>query len=132
MRKKFTFNIERHNKWFIGSCPEVPDANGQGRTLLACSRNLAQAVALVLDEQDAPSQTSATVEVLIGGRPLRYKVETLEAWEGFSVSCPDLPGCHSQGDDENEALENIKDAIKDYLEVSEEMNRGKAPLTEVA
>ncbi|MDD3581971.1 MAG: type II toxin-antitoxin system HicB family antitoxin [Desulfobacca sp.] len=33
------------------------------------------------------------------------------------VSCPALPGCHSQGDSEAEALENIKDAIWGCLEV---------------
>ena len=37
--------------------------------------------------------------------------------EGVSVSCPELPGCHSQGATVEEAMENIRDAIKDYLEV---------------
>ncbi len=36
---------------------------------------------------------------------------------GFNVSCPALPGCHSQGDTEKEAIENIKDAIIGCLEV---------------
>ena len=36
---------------------------------------------------------------------------------GFNISCPALPGCHSQGDTEEEALENIKDAILGCLEV---------------
>ena len=35
---------------------------------------------------------------------------------GFNVSCPALPGCHSQGDTEEEAIENIKDAILGCLE----------------
>ena len=35
---------------------------------------------------------------------------------GFNVSCPALPGCHSQGDTEEEAIENIKDAILGRLE----------------
>ena len=35
---------------------------------------------------------------------------------GFIVSCPALPGCHSQGDTEEEAIENIKDAIIGCLE----------------
>ena len=35
---------------------------------------------------------------------------------GFNVSCPALPGCHSQGDTEKEAIENIKDAIIGCLE----------------
>jgi predicted RNase H-like HicB family nuclease len=132
MRQKFTFNIERSDKWFIGFCPEVPGANGQGRTLMSCARNLAQAIALLMDEKDSPLQSSTTVEVSIDGRLLTYKVEMIESWEGFSVSCPDLPGCHSQGDGEEEALENIKDAIKDYVEVSQEMNSRKAQLTGVA
>ena len=35
---------------------------------------------------------------------------------GFNVSCPALPGCHSQGDTEDEAIENIKDAILGCIE----------------
>ena len=35
---------------------------------------------------------------------------------GFNVSCPALPGCHSQGDTEEDAMENIKDAIMGCLE----------------
>ena len=37
--------------------------------------------------------------------------------EGYSVSCPGLPGCWSQGDTEKEALDNIKDAIQEYMYV---------------
>lgn len=35
---------------------------------------------------------------------------------GFNISCPALAGCHSQGDTEEEAIENIKDAILECLE----------------
>ena len=35
--------------------------------------------------------------------------------EGFCVSYPDLPGCWSQGENKAEAIENIRDAIKEYL-----------------
>ena len=35
--------------------------------------------------------------------------------EGYSVFCSGLPGCWSQGDTEEEALENIRDAIQEYL-----------------
>jgi len=36
---------------------------------------------------------------------------------GYNVSCPALPGCHSQGETVEEALENIKDAIEGCLAV---------------
>jgi predicted RNase H-like HicB family nuclease len=46
---------------------------------------------------------------------MRYKVAVQRSEEGFSVSCPGLPGCWSQGATEKEALENIQDAIREYL-----------------
>jgi predicted RNase H-like HicB family nuclease len=50
-----------------------------------------------------------------------YKVLIEESEEGFAVSVPGLPGCHSQGDTEAEALTNIADAIREYLDVAEEL-----------
>jgi predicted RNase H-like HicB family nuclease len=47
----------------------------------------------------------------------RYRVALLASEEGFSVSCPGLPGCWSQGATEAEALDNIRDAIREYLSV---------------
>jgi predicted RNase H-like HicB family nuclease len=41
--------------------------------------------------------------------------------EGYSVSCPGLAGCWSQGATEEEALANIQDAIREYLEVAKEL-----------
>ncbi len=48
---------------------------------------------------------------------MHYKVALRRTEDGYSVSCPALPGCWSQGDTEEEALDNIRDAIKEYLEV---------------
>lgn len=52
---------------------------------------------------------------------MRYKVALKKTDEGYSVSCPGLPGCWSQGNTEQEALENIADAIAGYLLVSAEL-----------
>jgi len=46
---------------------------------------------------------------------MRYKIALYKSEEGYSVSCPGLPGCWSQGATEEEAIENIMDAIKEYL-----------------
>ncbi|NQE05083.1 hypothetical protein C5S32_04360 [ANME-1 cluster archaeon GoMg1] len=50
---------------------------------------------------------------------MRYKVVIKKDLEdgGYNVSCPALPGCHSQGDTVEEARENIKDAIQGCMEV---------------
>jgi predicted RNase H-like HicB family nuclease len=62
----------------------------------------------------------------------KYKVILDETEEGFAVSVPGLPGCHSQGATEAEALENIADAIREYLEVAAELARqGNAREVEV-
>jgi predicted RNase H-like HicB family nuclease len=55
MRNEFTAIIERDGEWFIAYCPEIPGANGQGRTREECRQNLADAIALILDDrrQDA-------------------------------------------------------------------------------
>jgi predicted RNase H-like HicB family nuclease len=48
---------------------------------------------------------------------MNFKVVLQEAEEGgYIVSCPALPGCHSQGDSAEEALKNIKEAIAACLE----------------
>lgn len=52
---------------------------------------------------------------------MKYKVSLRKTDEGFSVSCPGLPGCWSQGKTEQEALENITDAITDYIAVSADL-----------
>jgi predicted RNase H-like HicB family nuclease len=46
---------------------------------------------------------------------MNYRVVLIESDEGFSVSCPALKGCHSQGATRVEALDNIRDAIREWL-----------------
>jgi predicted RNase H-like HicB family nuclease len=56
---------------------------------------------------------------------MKYKIALHKSDEGFSASVPGLPGCWSQGATEAEALENIRDAIRDYLSVVEEQLKGE-------
>jgi predicted RNase H-like HicB family nuclease len=56
---------------------------------------------------------------------MKCKVILQQSEEGFAASVPGLPGCHSQGATEQEALENIGNAITEYLEVVAGLVRGK-------
>ncbi|MBA3571938.1 MAG: type II toxin-antitoxin system HicB family antitoxin [Pyrinomonadaceae bacterium] len=51
MRNEFTSVIEEDGEWFIAYCPEIPGANGQGRTVEECRANLSEAIALILEDR---------------------------------------------------------------------------------
>lgn len=64
---------------------------------------------------------------------MKYKVALRSTEEGFSVSVPGLPGCWSQGTTEAEALENIEDAIREYLAiVADQLKEAEVREVEVA
>jgi predicted RNase H-like HicB family nuclease len=48
---------------------------------------------------------------------MKYKVALHHSEEGYNVFVPGMPGCCSQGETEQEALTNIGDAIREYMEV---------------
>jgi predicted RNase H-like HicB family nuclease len=50
-----------------------------------------------------------------------HRVDVRPSEEGYSVSCPDLPGCWSQGATEAEALANMQIAIQEYVDAAEEL-----------
>ncbi len=51
MHNEFTAIIERDGKWYVAYCPEIPGANGQGKTKEEARRNLAEAIALILEDR---------------------------------------------------------------------------------
>ena len=63
---------------------------------------------------------------------MRYPVIVHKSKYGYDVSCPLLPGCHSQGDTVKESLANIKDAIVTYLEMIADEEKGTLYEVEVA
>ena len=56
---------------------------------------------------------------------MKYRVALHQSEERYSVSVPGLPACWSQGSTEKEALENIRQAVQEYLSVVEEQLRGE-------
>jgi len=67
-----------------------------------------------LERQRGRPKQEPREEILV-----RFKVAIFPSEEGFAVCVPSLPGCWSQGATEQEALTNIADAIRDYLEAEE-------------
>ena len=51
MNNQFTAIIEQDDGWYIAYCPEIPGANGQGRTVDECRANLAAAIELILEDR---------------------------------------------------------------------------------
>ena len=51
MKNEFTAIIEKDGDWFIAYCPEIPGANGQGRTKEEVRKSLAQAIELILEDR---------------------------------------------------------------------------------
>ena len=51
MRNEFTAIIERDGEWYVAYCPEVPGANGQGRTKDEARKSLADAISLILEDR---------------------------------------------------------------------------------
>ena len=56
---------------------------------------------------------------------MKYRVVFKESEEGYSISCPGLPGCWSQGKTEAEALKNIRSAIQEYLTAVKKVSEGQ-------
>jgi predicted RNase H-like HicB family nuclease len=51
MQNEVTPVIEQDGEWFVGFCPEIPEANGQGRSVEECRDNLGEAIALILQDR---------------------------------------------------------------------------------
>ncbi len=51
MANELTGIFDKDGDWYIGCCPEVPGANGQGRTLDECRESLCEAIKLILDDR---------------------------------------------------------------------------------
>lgn len=51
MRNEFTAVIERDGEWYVGWSPEIPGANGEGRTVEECRQSLSAAIRLILEDR---------------------------------------------------------------------------------
>jgi predicted RNase H-like HicB family nuclease len=65
MPNQFTAVFERDGEWFIGFCPEIPGANGQGSTLDECRTSLADAIALILADRREDGLRGVPVDAIL-------------------------------------------------------------------
>jgi len=96
---------------------------------------LAVAIEKLINELKGRTSKMATDRTyLVNVAKRRFKVILHPDLEdgGYWVECPELPGCSSQGDSVEEALDMIKDAIKGHLEVEEELKKEAGPKRKVA
>jgi predicted RNase H-like HicB family nuclease len=75
-------------------------------------------------DNDASPRTLTQTPPPVTLETMKYTVVLNKTKHGFDAHCPALPGCHSQGDAEKEALANIKDAIKTHLAMVRKETRG--------
>ena len=67
--------------------------------------------------------------MIIGEKIMKYRIFIEQDEDGiFVAECPSLPGCISQGKTRKEAIENVQDAIRGYLE-SLDKNNEPVPLS---
>ena len=64
MRNEFTAIIERDGEWYIAYCPEIPGANGQGKTKDEARESLAEAIALILEDRREEGLRGAPPEAI--------------------------------------------------------------------
>jgi predicted RNase H-like HicB family nuclease len=66
MRGEFTAIIEQDEDWYIGYCPEIPGANGQGKTVEECRASLAAAIELILEDRREDALRGLPAEAIQG------------------------------------------------------------------
>ena len=64
MHNEFTAIIEQDGDWYIGYCPEIPGANGQGKTKKECLESLSDAIHLILEDRREDSFRGVPADAL--------------------------------------------------------------------
>lgn len=90
MHNEFTAIIEKDDDWYIAYCPEIPGANGQGKTIEECKQNLSEAIALILADRrdDALRGVPPEEEWMLPqtGRKLAFSMDESGNWSDRSCS----------------------------------------------
>jgi len=64
MNIPLTAEIHQEGEWYVGFCPEVPEANGQGRTREECLRSLREAILLLMEDRREDARQKSKTDLL--------------------------------------------------------------------
>ena len=128
---KYRVLLHKSEEGYFAVSPSFPTCNALGATAedaLETVQDLIQDAITVREGLRWDFALSANeiraVDVEVGSQKeigLQYEIKMIRHTEGYSVSCPMLPGCFSQGDTVEEALANIQIAIREWLIVAQEV-----------
>ena len=127
---KYRVLLQKSEEGYTAVCPGLPESKARGATAEEALANIELEIAGSVTEREGwfwqdvrDGEELREIEVAVGermdagrgGSAMRYDIKMIKHSEGYSVSCPMLPGCFSQGDSEEEALANIQIAIREWL-----------------
>ena len=129
---KYRVLIHKSEDGYTAVCPGLPDSIAQGATVPEALENVQFEIVGSVTEREgrfwqdgSDDEELRELEVAVGerldagrgGSAMRYEIEVIKSSEGFSVSCPMLPGCLSAGHTMEEAMENIQIAIREWADI---------------
>ena len=127
---KYRVLLHKSEEGYTAVCPGLADSKAQGATVEEALKNIELEISGSVTEREGwfwrdvqEGEELREVEVAggehmdagRGGSAMRYDIKMIKHSEGYSVSCPMLPGCFTHGDTEAEALANIQMLIREML-----------------
>ena len=133
---KYRVLLHKSEDGYTAVCPGLPESKAQGATAKEALENIQYEISgsisereglfwekVVADEElrEVDVDVARQLDTGRGGSAMRYEIEMVKSPEGYSVSCPMLPGCLSEGHTLEEAMENIQIAIREWLIYAQEL-----------
>ena len=133
---KYRVLLHKSQAGYTAICPGLPDSKAPGATAEEALENIRYEISGSISEREGlfwekvvADEELREVDVDVawqldtgrGGSARRYEIEMIKGSEGYSVSCPMLPGCLSSGRTMEKAMENIQIAIREWLIMMQEI-----------
>ena len=143
---KYRVLLHKSEEGYVAVCPGLPDSKASGATAEEALDSIRYEISGSITEREGAfwedvvgDEELHEVDVDVawqldtgrGGSAKRYEIEMIKDSDGYSVSCPMLPGCFSAGQTMEEAMDNIQMAIREWLIMLQETLLLGTPLIKV-